>query len=360
MADALHAAMSKERPGKVKCLVWDLDGTLWDGTLLEDRDVTLRPGVRNIVAGLDDRGILQSIASRNDANQAYQKLEQLKLRQYFLYPQINWNTKTASIKTIAESLNIGIDSVAFIDDQAFERDEVKFSLPEVLTIDAVDLGSLLTMPALKPRFVTADSRRRRHMYLGEIDRTAAEAQFTGSSEEFLATLNMVFIISPASEDDLQRAEELTVRTNQLNATGYTYSYEELDQFRRSRDHDLLICSLEDRYGSYGNIGLALVKRDPAGWLIRLLLMSCRVMSRGVGGILLNHIMARAKVHGVRLLAEFVPTDRNRMMYITYRLAGFSDVDKENGVLVLAADLAKTRPYPKYVTVIAAQETTAVA
>jgi FkbH-like protein len=354
MNDPLLATSRPMPRSGIKCLVWDLDGTLWDGTLLEDRQVRLRPGVHNIIATLDERGILQSIASRNDPQQAYQKLGEFELRDYFLYPQINWNSKAASIKTIADHLNIGINSLALIDDQPFDRDEVQFSLPDVATIDAADLGRLLDMPALQPRFVTADSRERRFMYLSEMERSQAEAEFTGSSDEFLATLNMVFTISAATEDDLQRAEELTVRTNQLNATGYTYSYEELDHFRRSLDHDLLICGLEDRYGSYGKIGLALVERGPEIWTIKLLLMSCRVMPRGVGTIMLHHLMAQAKAHGTRLLAEFVPTDRNRMMYITYKLAGFREIRREHGVALLQNDLSTIRPHPKYVKVITEQ------
>ena len=121
---------------------------------------------------------------------------------------------------------------------------------------------------------------------------------------------MVLTIFPAKEEDLQRAEELTVRTNQLNATGYTYSYNELNQFRLSDKYKLLMARLDDKYGRYGHIGLALVKCNPDVWTLKLLLMSCRVMSRGVGSIMLNHIMQLAKSHKVRLRAEFVPTGRN--------------------------------------------------
>src|SRR5579864_1392804 len=112
------------------------------------------------------------------------------------------------------------------------------------------------MPDMMPRFVTEDAARRRRMYLSDMVRVQAEREFVGASEEFLASLQMVFTIAPAREADLQRAEELTVRTHQLNTTGRTYSYAELNEFRQSPQHKLLIAGLEDKYGSYGKIGLA--------------------------------------------------------------------------------------------------------
>ena len=111
-------------------------------------------------------------------------------------------------------------------------------------------------------------------------RQEAEREFTGTNEEFLAKLEMDFTISPVDDDDLKRAEELTVRTHQLNTTGYTYSYDELDELRHSPDHLLLIAGLDDIFGSYGKIGLGVVELGSEAWTIKLLLMSCRVISRG--------------------------------------------------------------------------------
>jgi FkbH-like protein len=130
--------MAKEDQQKeqrlIKCVVWDLDGTLWKGVLLENDTVRLRRGVVEIIKTLDGRGILQSIASKNDFEQAIAKLGEFCLRDYFLYPQVNWNSKVSSIKAIAEALNLGLDSIAFIDDQRYELEEVTFSLPQVLCI----------------------------------------------------------------------------------------------------------------------------------------------------------------------------------------------------------------------------------
>jgi FkbH-like protein len=203
---------------------------------------------------------------------------------------------------------------------------------------------------MMPRFITDESAIRRHMYQSDIARNQAEEEFSGSNEEFLATLDMVFTIAPAQEEDLRRTEELTVRTHQLNTTGYTYSYEELDAFRQSPNHILLVASLDDKYGTYGKIGVALIECQPEVWTVKLLLMSCRVMSRGVGTIMMNHIMHLAKEAGVPLQAEFIPNNRNRMMFITYKFSGFQEIGRRGEVLILANDLEHLQAFPSYVTV----------
>jgi len=345
------AVAGPRKPGSIKCVVWDLDHTVWDGILLEDAEVRLRPGIREAIQALDGRGILHSIASRNDRGTALAKLRELGLLEYFLYPQIHWGPKSGSVERIAKDLNIGLESIAFVDDQPHERDEVAFSLPQVFCLDAAEAHRLPEMPELTPRFVTEDSRQRRRMYQADIERNQAEEEHAGAQEDFLATLGMRFSIAPAREEDLKRAEELTVRTHQLNTTGYTYSYDELDAFRRSPEHLLLVASLEDRYGTYGKIGLALLERGREAWTVKLLLMSCRVMSKGVGTIFVHHILDRARRAGVKLRAEFVSTDRNRMMLVTYKFAGFKEIERRGEVAVLENDLAHIQPFPGYVEVM---------
>ncbi len=334
----------------IKLVVWDLDETLWRGALLEDCYVCLRDNVVEVIQTLDRRGILQSIASRNNYDHAMGQLRRFGLAEYFLYPQINWGSKAASLKTIASSIDIGLDAVAFIDDQEFERDEVAFSLPEVSCIDPVELESLLDRPDMNPRFITEDSRLRRLMYISDLERKKAEEAFVGPREEFLATLNMDLGIGLADLEDLNRAEELTLRTNQLNTTGYTYSYEELNEFRQSDHHKLLIASLTDKYGTYGKIGLALVECAEAHWTIKLLLMSCRVMSKGVGTILINYILRLAKEAKVRLRAEFAPNGRNRLMYVFYKFANFHEMARHGGLIIFENDLSRIRDFPPYMRV----------
>src|SRR6185503_9136952 len=172
--------------------------------------------VASVLQTLDERGILHSIASRNHFDDARDRLVALGLWDYFLYPQIHWNPKPQSIEAIAKDLNLGIDAFAFIDDDPVEREAVRFALPSVTCIDAAHLRDLLALPALIPRFVTDDSRLRRQMYRDDEKRKQVEQAWQGTDEELLATLDMRFHIAPARESDLQRAHELTIRTNQLN------------------------------------------------------------------------------------------------------------------------------------------------
>jgi len=342
--------MQKSEKGSVKCLVWDLDGTIWDGILLEDNTVQLKDNIKYIIKSLDERGILQSIASKNNYHSAIKKLVEIGLEEYFIFPQINWNSKADSIKEIAKSINIGINSIALVDDQAYERDEVNFSLPEVLCINASETDKILEMDEFQPKFITKDSGLRRQMYLSEIRRINVENNFKGPKEDFLKSLKMKMSIFNAKEGDLQRAEELTVRTNQLNATGYTYSYDELKNFISSDKYQLIMSGLTDKYGTYGHIGLSLIEKQKEIWTIKLLLMSCRVMSRGIGSVLLTYILKRAKDNNVALHAEFIPTDKNRLMNITYRLSGFYDLDPISGVSILKHDLQDEINLPDYLTV----------
>jgi len=333
----------------IKCVVWDLDNTLWDGILAEGDKLSLRPGVVQLLNSLDRLGILQSIASKNNADDALDKLREFAIDHLFLYPQINWNAKSHSLDAIRAQLNIGIDTFMFIDDQAFERDEVANTLPDVECIDACDCADLLSHARIASIKVTEDSRVRRQRYQEDQQRSKDWDSFKGPQEAFLSTLDMKFGISYAVDEDLLRAEELTERTNQLNTTGITYSREELAFFIKSEHHDLLVCELTDKYGSYGKIGLALVERKPGVDMIKLLLMSCRIVSRGVGGVLINYLMRNAKERNQRLLAQFKRTDRNRQMLVTFQLSNFKEVMRdENNIVVFENDLSSIPECPPYI------------
>jgi len=349
---ATNATMTpeKKKPAIVKCVVWDLDNTLWHGVLTEDIDVKLREGVADIIKELDRRGVIHSVASKNDHEVAMAKLKEFGLAEYFLFAQINWDPKSGSIATIKESMNVGFDAIAFIDDQPFERDEVAFEHPEVQTYDVDVIEKITELPQFMPRFVTSESGNRRLMYQQDEQRKEEEAVLN-NNQEFLEKLDMHFTISSATVDDLQRVEELTVRTNQLNATGYTYSYDELEALLDSPNHYLYVAELVDKYGTYGKIGVALVEKKEDNWYIKLLLMSCRVMSRGVGTVLLHFLIKKAQQNNADVFAEFLPTDRNRIMYITYKFAGFTEHDKmEGGGTMLKYTATSGQAYPEYLTV----------
>jgi len=340
-------------PPRVKCIVWDLDNTLWDGILSEDKEVYIKQKAVDVIMTLDRRGILHSIASRNDYDAAFRKLESFGLADYFLFPQINWNPKSGSIREIARLLNLSTDALAFIDDEAFERAEVKHIIPGLLCIDAADIETIPEMQEINPTILTEDSANRRKMYLADQVRCSHEEQFNGAKEEFLKTLNMRLSIMRCTEEHLKRAEELTVRTHQMNTTGITYSYDQLKELCYSDSHLLLIAGLDDKFGTYGKVGLALIQIGSMQWTIKLFLMSCRIGSRGIGGVFLDYIIKEAQTRGVKLSAEYFETGKNRMMHIMYKFAGFKLVNSQGDKRIFEMGTLHVRPFPDYIQLVTA-------
>ncbi|MFD9368412.1 HAD-IIIC family phosphatase [Streptomyces sp. NPDC060020] len=307
----------------VKCLVWDLDNTLWRGTILEDEEVELPEEIRRTVVELDARGILQSVASRNDHDLAWERLEKLGMAEYFVLPQIGWGRKSDSVRTIASQLQFAESVVAFIDDQPTERAEVTHELPAVRTYAAERATELTGLPEFSPAHVTQDAANRRAMYQAGFQREQAEQEHVGSSEEFLKSLDLRLVIEHAGDEHLARVEELTLRTSQMNATGVHYSDADLRALLADPDHDVLVMSLTDRFGGHGAVGVMLLERGRESWRLKLLATSCRVVSFGTGATILRWLMAQAHRAGVHLTADFRATDRNRIMEVAYRFAGFT-------------------------------------
>ncbi|CAM5574674.1 HAD-IIIC family phosphatase [Kitasatospora aureofaciens] len=308
----------------VKCVVWDLDNTLWKGTLLEGDDVVIDDHVYETVVGLDSRGILQAVASKNDHGPAWQRLEELGVAEYFVAARIGWGPKSASVREIADELKFAHGTIAFVDDQPAERAEVEFHLPQVRCYPAESATQLLTLPEFTPATVTVDSRRRRQMYQANVRRQAEQESFDGPSEEFLRSLDLVMEIGRATAGDLSRMEELTLRTSQMNATGVHYSDADLRALLDDARHEVLAVTMSDRFGSHGAVGVALVETGGAVWHLKLLATSCRVVSFGAGATVLNWLIGEAAAAGAHLVADFRPTARNRVMEVAYRFAGFTD------------------------------------
>ncbi|MFB9924389.1 HAD-IIIC family phosphatase [Amycolatopsis halotolerans] len=308
----------------VKCLVWDLDETLWRGTLAEGDRPVLPAAVREVVETLDSRGILQSIASRNDHEQAMARLEELGIAEYFVLPSIGWGRKSDAVRAIADELGFAYRTIAFVDDQHTERAEVEFHLPEVRCYAAEDAVRLAGLPEFVPRSRTADSRRRRQLYQAGFRRAAERAAFAGPDEGFLRSLDLRLDVRRASGDDLARVEELTLRTSQMNATGVHYDAAALGELTRDSGHEVLTAALTDRIGPHGAVGIVLLETGVSNWRLKLLATSCRAVPFGVGSVLLGWLADQAALAGVHLSADFRPTGRNRMMEVAYRFAGFAE------------------------------------
>lgn len=296
---------------RVKCVVFDLDNTLWKGVLVEGDDVVVPQETIKLLKLLDERGILLSIASKNDHETALKKVQDLGLGDYFLYPQITWNRKSQSIKFIADQLNIGIDSLAFIDDNPFELDEVTRTYPQVLCVDAKE-ASLL--PA-DPRFrgsATDDARRRKQFYRDAAARETAQKSYGSDYLGFLASCEISLEIFSYSSEDAERIAELVQRTNQLNFSGRKHTRSELEQILSNPFLDKYVLKCSDRYGSYGTIGFCIVERSPKALCVQDFMLSCRVQGKLLEKAFFQHLLEHHNLESARALwINFSPTARNR-------------------------------------------------
>jgi FkbH-like protein len=312
-ADELGGNAKSARKTRVaKCVVWDLDDTLWRGTLAEDghEALALDPAALATIVELDRRGILQSIATKNDPDAALAALHALNIRAYFLFPQIGWGPKSVSIKRIAELLDIGLDTFVFIDDQPFERGEVGETLPEVTVLPASDIPNLLTSPLFDVP-ATAESAKRRAMYQTEELR---HATFAGSDTDYVTFLRQCRIrleISDLSALHEERAYELSQRTNQLNISGTRYSRDDIKALLQpSSNCRAYILRCEDRFGDYGVIGMCVVDRQSAR--VRSFMMSCRVQRKRVEQSFFAWLSGQLSSDrlGTALVVDYRKTPRN--------------------------------------------------
>ena len=278
-APVTQPTLSPDRLAKV--VVWDLDETLWTGVLAEDgaAGVTLRPEAAAAIKMLDERGVLQSIASKNDHAEAMAALMSFGLADYFLHPQIHWNPKSGSVAAVARALDLGIDSVVFIDDQPFERAEVEAAHPGVRTLPHTAVGDLTDHPWFATP-ATPESARRRSLYQQEAQRTEAFDAAGADYPAFLRASAIQLRIAPLAPADVERVFELSQRTNQLNFNGRKYTREAVQGLMAGEDGRrgyTLRCA--DRFGDYGLIGFAEVAVG-AG-LVCEFFMSCRVQRKRV-------------------------------------------------------------------------------
>jgi FkbH-like protein len=271
-----------EAPGSlIKVVVWDLDETLWRGILAEDgaESLQLRPEAVAAIKALDAKGVLNSIASKNDEAEALAALRRFGLEDYFLHPQIGWGPKSAAVARIAAALDLGLDAFAFIDDQAFERAEVAAAHPAVRALPETSVEGLADHGWFDHP-VTAESAGRRALYKAEAKRSQEAVAADGDYLGFLRSSELVLTIAALGPAEAERVYELSQRTNQLNFTGAKLSRDAvLAMTAPDQAHTRLTLRCADRFGDYGLIGFADLDLD-AGELSAFF-MSCRVQRKRV-------------------------------------------------------------------------------
>jgi FkbH-like protein len=325
-----------KKAGSCKCVVWDLDNTVWDGILVEDGPdrIRLKPGIKEIFAELDRRGILLSVVSKNNPDDAMAALQRFGLAEYILKPQISWDPKGQGVRRVAQALNIGIDSLIYVDDSPFERAEVSAVCPEVQVIDAADANWLLWRQECQvPR--TEESAKRRLLYREEGHREEALQQAAGDYEAFLRDCKIQVQVLPFDEKLLPRLHELAQRTNQMNFSGARYTREQLDLLRADKSKETAAIEVADRFGNYGVVGFAIMDRQQN--MLTDLAFSCRIQSKRIEHAFLAHLLRRYPARPFR--ARWRKTAGNAPAGKVFADLGFREVNESDGVTELAFDAA---------------------
>jgi FkbH-like protein len=320
-------AKAADAPAKAlpnaKCVVFDLDNTLWKGILLEGA-VELRAEIADLFRRLDERGILISISSKNAAEDAVAQLKSFGVDEYLLHPQIGWDPKSEGLRRIAAALDIGIDTFIFVDDNPFERAEVAQVLPMVEVLADTAIPNLLDHPRLQGA-VTPESKQRRQMYKEAAAREVAAQSFEDYTA-FLKSCGIVVDIRPDRPTDFDRIAELVQRTNQLNFSGRKYTRDEIAGILRDTGRERFVVDVSDKFGSYGTVGISLASWAADTLTIEDFMLSCRVQGKFVEQALIWYL-AEAAGHAPvrRVVVNFKRTDRNAAAHKVLTTLGFEPV-----------------------------------
>jgi FkbH-like protein len=281
---------------------------------------------------LDSRGILQSIASKNNAEEALQALKKFQLDEYFLCPQISWQPKSEAMNAIARQLNIGMNTFLFVDDSEFELEQVMTACPQVRVLNALRYRDLPDLEDLNVP-VTAESKDRRKLYRVESDRQKIAQNFGQDYMAFLQHCEIELTLQPMTEENLERVHELTQRTNQMNFSGNRYDREVLRKILTNPDLDTYVLGCKDKFGSYGVIGFSIVdNREPR---MTDLMFSCRIQSKRVEHSFLAYIVPKYMAEsGKDFLANYRKTPGNAPSGRVFADIGMEEIETNDGVSTL--------------------------
>lgn len=330
----------------VKCIVLDLDNTLWGGVVGDDGvdgiqisahgDGEAFHRFQSFLLGLKKRGILLCVCSKNEHAAAIKPFEEhpeMVLRKEDITIFVaNWSNKAVNIKTIRDSLEIGYDAMLFLDDNPFERESVRAMLPQVivpeLPEDPADYVKVLSeLNLFETTAVSAEDSVRAELYRAEFDRRAASSTFS-NFDEYLASLEMTIDVGRFEPRRLARISQLLQRSNQFNLTTHRYNEKECEALMQDVACVPLYASLCDRFGDHGLISVIVARSNPAKRALEITdwLMSCRVLTRGVEEYLMNYIFREAvRLKMAFVCGEFIPTAKNAMVREFFLKFGFEKV-----------------------------------
>jgi FkbH-like protein len=342
VARTIAAVVGKSK----KCLVLDLDNTLWGGVIGDDGLAGIRLGqgssageaflaIQTMALDLRSRGVILAVCSKNEEDVArlpFREHPDMLLREdHIAVFQANWIDKAANLRAIADTLNIGVDALVFLDDNPAERMQVRAALP------LVGAPELPADPALYPRAIAAagyfeavgfskEDRLRAEYYQANAQRAHALSS-NGDLGEYLASLDMVCVIGRVGPISRSRVAQLINKSNQYNLTTRRYSEAEVEMAGSDPSRHAIQIRLSDRFGDNGIISVIIANKIGEAWTIDTWLMSCRVLGRRVQEAALAHLAAAAASEGAkRLIGRYIPSARNRMVSSHYQSLGFALID----------------------------------
>lgn len=314
-----------------KCIVLDLDNTLWGGIVGEDgfNGIKLGPEppgnafmeFQRVLLSLHQRGIILAINSKNNFEDGIKVIKEhpymVLKEEHFAAMRINWKDKVTNMKELIQEINIGSDSLVFIDDDPVNREFVKSIFPEILVVNLSNdpsmysqmLENIIDFNVLK---ITDEDRNRGKMYLKQ--KTINELQeSTSDLQTFLTQLDLKIIIKKVNEFTLPRVSQLILKTNQFNLT--TKRYQESDIKKMMHDPNFILNCVQvmDKFGDNGITGVFIIKKEnEKKWILDTFLMSCRIMGRDIEKAMMSHIINNAKENQIeKIEADFLPTQKNK-------------------------------------------------
>ncbi len=324
-----------------KCLILDLDNTTWGGIIGDDGLENIKIGDLGIgkaftklqtwAKALKERGVILCICSKNDEANAKEPFEKhpdmvLRLEDISVFVA-NWENKASNIRNIQEILNIGFDSMVFLDDNPFERNLVRQEIPDVTVPELPEdpaeyLDYLLTLNLFETASYSENDKDRTKQYQLEAERVSSQAKFA-NIDDYLASLEMVSDVKNVDAFSLPRVAQLTQRSNQFNLRTQRYTDEDLKSMIDSGSYLALSYTLVDKYGDNGLISAIVLKKEKDFMFVDTWIMSCRVLKRTMEPFVLNSIVEIAKKEGYsKLVGEYLPTAKNGMVKDHYKNFGF--------------------------------------
>lgn len=342
-----------------KCLVLDCDNVLWNGVVGEEGIKNIHSSFQIEVLNLHDRGVILALCSKNNEADVLEVLKEhpeMVLREKnFSVRQINWDDKVTNLVRISEELNIGIDSLVFVDDSPFECNLVRKHLPQVAVVCLSGDPSLFGTKLQEQGYfdtltVSPEDKRRNQMYRKEAQRKSLIAS-AGSIESYLTGLNMVMEIGLADELTIPRIAQLTQKTNQFNLTTHRYTEADIHELIAIKNVQVLYLKLTDNVSDMGLVGTAIIRYEKEHATIDTFLLSCRVLGRGIEVAFMKNILNMAKSHGCQyILGEYKATAKNIQVSGFYDRSGFipltQNVEGSHWSFSLAKSVSPAPPWIK--------------